>query len=71
MAVLGSSRLPHVIVQTEIETVALDAAGGTLWRAAHSDVVAAVELVGGDLALTSYAGAVALLDAQTGRSLPA
>jgi hypothetical protein len=53
-----------------VETVALDAAGGTLWRVAHGDVIAAAELLGGNLALTGYGGAVAVLDARTGRSLP-
>lgn len=71
VALLGSTRLPHVVLQSEVETVALDAAGGTLWRVAHQDVIASAELLGGNLALTSYGGAVALLDAQTGRSLPA
>ena len=32
---LGSSRLDHVIVQSEIETVALDGAGSVVWRLAH------------------------------------
>ena len=69
VAVLGSSRLSHLIVQTEIETVALDAAGEPVWRAAHSDVVAEVELVGGRLVLTSYAGLLQTLDPVTGRQL--
>ncbi len=69
VAVLGSSRLAHVLVQTEIETLALDADGGTVWRAAHNDVVAEVDLVGGRLVLTSYAGLVQVLDPQTGRQL--
>lgn len=69
VAVLGSSRLSHLIVQTEIETVALDAAGAPVWRAAHSDVVAEVELVGGRLVLTSYAGLLQTLDPATGRQL--
>jgi hypothetical protein len=58
-----------VLLQGEVETVALDAAGGTLWRVAHRDVIAAAELLGGNLALTGYGGAVAVLDARTGRSL--
>lgn len=69
VAVLGSSRLTHVIVQTEIETVAVDAQGEPVWRAAHSDVVAEVDLVGGRLVLTSYAGLLQTLDPQTGRQL--
>ena len=52
-----------MLVQGEVETVALDAAGGTLWRVAHRDVIAAAELLGGNLALTGYGGAVAVLDA--------
>lgn len=69
VAVLGSSRLTHVIVQTEIETVALAADGEPVWRAAHSDVVAEVDLVGGRLVLTSYAGLLQTLDPATGRQL--
>jgi hypothetical protein len=67
IAVLGSSRLDHVIVQAEIETFAIDASGEVVWRVAHSDVVAEASLVGGQLALTSYAGQVVALDARTGR----
>ena len=67
--VLGSSRLDHVIVQSEIETVALDAAGSPVWRIAHSDVVADAELVGGRLVLTSYGGQLQAIDPKTGRSL--
>ena len=40
VAVLGSTRLPHVLVQSEVETVALDPAGAVRWRVAHGDVVA-------------------------------
>lgn len=69
VAILGSSRLDHVIAQTEIETVALAADGEPVWRAAHSDVVAEVELVGGRLILTSYAGLLQTLDPVTGRQL--
>ena len=69
VAVLGSSRLTHVIVQTEIETVAQAAPGAPVWRAAHSDVVAEVDLVGGRLVLTSYAGLLQTLDPATGRQL--
>src|SRR5262245_18121182 len=39
VAVLASSRLNHVIAQTEVVTLALDADGMVLWRAAHSDVI--------------------------------
>lgn len=69
VAVLGSSRLEHVIVQSEVETVALDAGGATRWRVAQSDVIAAAELMGGTLTLTSYGGDVAALDPATGRRL--
>ena len=69
LAVLGSSRLPHVLVQAEIETFALEDDGETRWRVGHSDVVAGAELVGGRLALTSYGGLVSALDAATGREL--
>lgn len=68
VAILGSSRLDHVLVQSEIETVAVAADGEVRWRVAHSDVVTAAELVGGRLVLTSYGGAVTGLDPATGRS---
>ena len=69
MAILGSSRLDHVIVQAEVETFALDEAGIILWRATHSDVVAEADLVGGRLILTSFGGQVSALDPETGRSI--
>jgi hypothetical protein len=69
VAVLGSSRLNHVIIQAEIETFALDADGVVAWRLAHSDVVTAAELLAGRLVLTSYSGEVRALDAGTGRSI--
>jgi hypothetical protein len=68
LAVLGSSRLAHVIVQAEVETFALEADGEVAWRVAHSDVVTAVELVGGRLVLTSFDGQVRAIDPRTGRS---
>ncbi len=68
VAVLGSSRLPHVIVQAEIETFALEITGEVRWRVAHSDVVAGAELVGGTLVLTSYGGLMTALDPDTGRA---
>lgn len=68
VAVLGSSRLDHVLLQSEIETFAIDASGEVVWRAAHSDVVAAAELVAGRLVLTSFDGQVRSLDPATGRS---
>jgi len=67
VAVLGSSRLDHVLVQSEVETVAVAADGEVRWRVAHSDVVTAAELVGGRLVLTSYSGEVSGLDPATGR----
>jgi len=70
LAILGSPRLAHVLAQSEVETIALDAGGEVVWRVAHSDVITAVELVGGTLALTSYGGDVAALDPDSGRTLP-
>lgn len=67
LGVLGSSRLDHVIIQGEIETFAVDAAGEVRWRVAHSDVVTEAELVGGRLVLRSYAGQLIALDPRTGR----
>lgn len=68
LAVLASSRLRHVVVQSELETFALDPDGTVAWRIAHSDVVTAAELVGGRLVLTSYSGLLNALDPATGRS---
>ncbi len=68
VAVLGSSRLDHVLVQSEVETFAVDADGVVTWRAAHSDVVAGAELVGGRLVLTSFDGQVRALDPATGQT---
>jgi hypothetical protein len=70
VAVLGSSRLDHVLIQAEIETFALDADGTVVWRVGHSDVVAEAELVGGRLVLTSYGGVMAALDPASGRATP-
>lgn len=69
VTVLGSPRLDHVLVQSEVETLAIDAGGEVRWRVAHSDVIAAAELVAGALTLTSYGGDVAALDPVSGRSL--
>jgi len=66
VAILGSPRLEHLLVQAEVETFAIDARGEVLWRVAHSDVVAAAELVGGRLVLTSYGGELRAIDATTG-----
>jgi outer membrane protein assembly factor BamB len=67
LVVLGSSRLPHVLVQAEVETFALEGDGEVAWRVAHSDVVTEAELVGGRLVLTSFDGQVRALDPLTGR----
>jgi hypothetical protein len=70
VAVLASTRLAHVLVQSEVETVAIGSDGQVRWRVAHGDVVAGAELVAGSLAVTSYGGTVALLDPGDGRALP-
>lgn len=67
LAAIASSRLRHVVVQSELETFALDPDGTVAWRIAHSDVVTAAELVGGRLVLTSYSGLMNALDPATGR----
>jgi hypothetical protein len=67
LVLLGSSRLPHVLAQAEIETFALRGDGEVAWRVAHSDVVTGAELVGGSLVLTSFDGQVRALDPLTGR----
>lgn len=67
VALLGSSRLAHVLVQGEIETFAIEADGAVAWRVAHSDVVTAAELVGGRLVLTSFADQHTSLDPASGR----
>ena len=67
LVVLGSSRLPHVIVQAEIETFAIEADGDIAWRVAHSDVVTGAELVGGRLVLTSFDDQIRAIDPRTGR----
>jgi hypothetical protein len=68
IALLGSPRLAHVLLQSEIETFALDPDGTVAWRVAHSDVVTAAELLGGRLVLTGFDGQVNALDPATGRS---
>ena len=67
LAIMGSSRLPHVLVQAEIETFAIEPDGEVAWRVAHSDVVIDAELVGGRLVLTSFDGQVQAIDPRTGR----
>jgi len=39
LAIFASSRLEHVLVQSEVETFAIEADGTVAWRIAHSDVV--------------------------------
>lgn len=69
LAVIGSSRLPHVLVQAEVETFALEPDGEVAWRVAHSDVVTAAELVGGRLVLASFDGQHRAIDPVTGRGV--
>lgn len=68
IALLGSPRLAHVIVQSELETFAIEPDGTVAWRVAHSDVVSAADMLGGRLVLTSFDGQVSALDPATGRS---
>ena len=68
VALLASPRLAHVVVQSELETFAIESAGDVAWRVAHSDVVTAAELLGGRLVLTSFDGQVTALDPSTGRT---
>jgi hypothetical protein len=70
VTILGSTRLPHVLLQSEVETIALDPAGGVVWRVAHSDVISTAELIGGRLVLSSFGGDVSALDPSSGRTLP-
>lgn len=68
LALFGSPRLAHVIVQSELETFAIEPDGTVAWRVAHSDVVSAADLLGGRLVMTSFGGQVSALDPATGRS---
>ena len=68
LAVMGSPRLAHLIVQSEIETFALEPDGTVGWRIAHSDVVTEAALIGGNLVLTSFTGQVTAIDPVTGRA---
>jgi PQQ-like domain len=67
IAAFGSPRLAHVIVQSELETFAIEADGAVAWRIAHTDVVTAAEFIGGRLVLTSFDGQVNAIDPVTGR----
>ena len=69
MTVLGSSRLDHVLVQGEVETIAVRAEGSIAWRAAHDEVVTEAELVGGRLVILGFDGQARALDPVSGRSL--
>ena len=68
VALFGSPRLAHVVVQAELETFAIEPDGTVAWRVAHSDVVTAAELVGGRLVLTGFGGQVTALDPASGRT---
>jgi hypothetical protein len=68
VAILASSRLDHVVLHTEVETLALRTDGSVAWRAAHSDVVVEARLVADRLDLTTYSGQHLYLDARTGQS---
>jgi hypothetical protein len=68
IALLGSPRLAHVIVQAELETFAIEPDGNVAWRVAHSDVVVAAELIGGRMVLTGFGAQVSALDPTTGRA---
>jgi hypothetical protein len=68
IGLLGSSRLDHLLVQSELETFAIEPDGTVAWRVAHSDVVSSAELVGGKLILTGFDGRLNSLDPATGRA---
>lgn len=68
IGLFGSPRLDHVVVQSELETFALEADGTVAWRIAHTDVVTAAEFIGGRLVLTSFDGQVNAVDPATGRT---
>lgn len=68
IGLFGSPRFDHVVVQSELETFAIDPDGEVAWRIAHSDVVTAAELIGGRLVLTGFDGQVNAVDPATGRA---
>jgi hypothetical protein len=68
IAMFGSPRWGHVLVQSELETFALEADGTVAWRVAHTDVVTAANLLGGRLVLTGFDGQVNTIDPATGRA---
>lgn len=67
IALFGSPRLGHVLVQSELETFALESDGEVAWRVAHTDVVTAADLIGGRLVLTGFDGQLNAIDPATGR----
>jgi outer membrane protein assembly factor BamB len=67
IGLFGTPRFDHVVVQSELETFALEADGTVAWRVAHSDVVTAAELIAGRLVLTGFDGQINALDPATGR----
>lgn len=67
VAIIASSRLDHVLLQGEIETLAVRADGSVAWRLVHPDVIIEAALVGGRLILTAFSGATIALDPDTGR----
>ena len=68
IAVFGSPRLPHLVVQSEIETFAIEPDGTVGWRIAHTDVVTEAAMVSGRLVLTSFGGQASAIDPLTGRA---
>ena len=68
LAILASTRIDHVVLQTELETIALASDGEVIWRAAHNDVITDAQLIAGRLDLTTYSGAHLYLDAKTGQA---
>ena len=68
IGLFGSPRLDHVVVQSELETFAIESDGTVAWRIAHTDVVTAAEFIGGRLVLTGFDGQVNAVDPVTGRA---
>lgn len=69
IALLTSARLDHVLLQAEVETIALRSDGSIAWRVTHEDVITEARLLGGRLDLTSYSGGHLLIDARTGQAV--
>jgi outer membrane protein assembly factor BamB len=68
VAAVCSPALAHCVIQSELDTMALDGEGKEVWRATHNDVVTDARLVGGKLVLASYGGTHLVLDPETGHS---